>query len=228
MNQHQFKKWQVKEGSTIYNARAQFLSTTDILAHILRERDLAVHILDNVEFDELRNITIPEITSILNSRKSHHLSDNKINIIAEQIVSSVEFGRRVNIQTSNNDAQLGNPIVARKYFRDKFSNITSYEELIVAFLSGSLRPIKWEVVFRGTIRATAVSPREILIRALKNNAESIILAHNHPGGGLEPTADDRGVTNIIKEGCKYIDIRFIDHLIVTEDSCYSIKEEREI
>lgn len=223
MNQHEFKKWQVKEGLTIYNARTQLLSTTDILAHIIRDRDTAVLILDNIEFDDLKNITIPEITSLLGA-----LSLNKKASIAEQIAAAIEFGRRVNLQTSNNNAELGNPIAAKEYFRDKFSNITGYEELIVVFLNSSLRPIKWEAVFKGSIRATAISPREILVRALKYNSESIILAHNHPGGRIGPTADDRNVTNVIKEGCKYLDIRFIDHLIVTEHSCYSISEEREI
>lgn len=226
MNQHQFKKWQLNEGLTIYNARTQLLSTTDILAHIIRDRDLAVYILDNIDFDSLKAISIPEIKAILTTQI--RLSQTKVSIITEQIIAAIELGRRVNIQYTNNKVQLGNPIVAKEYFRDKFTNITSYEELIVAFLNASLRPIKWETVFRGSIRATIVSPREILTRALKYNAESIILAHNHPGGGLEPTAEDRAVTNIIKEGCQYLDIRFIDHLIIIAEGCYSINEEREI
>lgn len=227
MNQQQFKDWQLKEGLTIYNARTQLLSTTDVLAHIIRDRDLAVFILDSIEFDQLKDISIPEITSIL-SDSVKDISANKINSIAEQIVSAIELGRRVNVQTSNTNTQLGNPIVAREYFRNKFTDITSYEELMVVFLNSSLQPIKWEAVFRGSIRATTVSPREILIRALKYNAESIIIAHNHPGGGLEPSAEDRTVTDAIKKGCQYLDIRFIDHLILSEQGCYSIDKEEEI
>ncbi len=223
MNQQQFKKWQLKEGLTIYNARTQLLSTTDILAHIIRDRDLAVFILDNIDFDDLKNITIPEIAMMLNGKKSI-----SYRLIAEQIIAAIEFGRRVNMQTSNNNAELGNPVVAREFFRDKFSDITMYEELIAVFLNSSLRAIKWEVVSRGSIRAATVSPREILIRALKYNAESIILAHNHPGGNPGPTSEDRTVTNIIKDGCRYLDVRFIDHLIFTQSGCYSINEEQEI
>ena len=176
----------------------------------------------------MKNISIPEITSILNSKKSHYLIDEKINLIAEQIVSAIELGRKVNMKTSNKEVALDDPRIAGEFLRNKFADISGSEELIGAFLDSSLKLIKWEIVFRGTIRATTVSPREILVRALKYNAESILVAHNHPGGGREPTGDDRGVTNIIKEGCRYLDIRFIDHLIITKNSCYSIKEDQEI
>lgn len=228
MNQNEFKRWQLKEGLTLYNARTQLLSTTDVLAHIIRDRDIAVFILDVIDFDDLRNITIPEITNILERKKSHHFRDENINLIAEQIVSAIELGRRVSIKSINDQAALGNPIVAREYFRNKFTDILNYEELIVAFLNGGLKVIKWEVAFKGSIRASVISSREILTRALKYGAESIIIAHNHPGGSLEPTEEDRITTKSIKNGCQYLDIRFIDHLIVTDDGCYSIADEERI
>ncbi len=227
MNQHQFKKWQLKEGSTIYNARTQLLSTTDVLSHIIRDRDLAVFILDRLDFDQLKNISIPEISSMLKS--GYFLPNNeKINLVAEQIIAAIELGRRTNtINSTNNKDDLSTSEIASRFFREKFTDINSCEELIVAFLNCKLQLIAWEIVFRGTIRATTVSQREILIKSLKNKSECILIAHNHPGSSREPTSEDLGVTKVIKQGCKAIDIRLLDHLVITEEDFYSIKDEAE-
>jgi len=215
MNQQEFKKWQVREGLTIYNARAQSLSTTDILAHIIRDRDIAVYILDNIEFDDLENISIPEMTAICNCN----------NKIAEQIVSAIELGRRVSITPKFNDnVSLENPAKTWVHVKDKFTDITGKEELIVIYLDVKLKPIKTEIMFRGTIRATVYSAREILKGALKYNAESIILCHNHPGGTLEPSSEDKKLTVALRDGCGYLDVRFIDHIIITKQGYYSIAD----
>lgn len=78
---------------------------------------------------------------------------------------------------------------------------------------------------RGTVSEASVHPREIFKRAILNNASSIILAHNHPGGGTEPSVYDIAVTKKIKAAGDIIGIELIDHIIVTEDGYTSILEK---
>lgn len=95
------------------------------------------------------------------------------------------------------------------------------EEFWAAFLDTKNRIIAWEQVSKGTVNATPVFPREILARALKLEAASIILAHNHPGGDPTPSAEDIILTRRIEETASGLDIRLLDHLVVTDHEYYS-------
>lgn len=98
------------------------------------------------------------------------------------------------------------------------------EEFWAAFLNSKNGVIAWERMSKGTINATPVFPREILGRALKLDAASIILAHNHPGGDPRPSREDILLTDRIKETAAGLDIRILDHLVVTDMDYYSFNE----
>jgi len=74
-----------------------------------------------------------------------------------------------------------------------------------------------EVISVGTVNASLVHPREVFEGAIKNNATSIIVAHNHPSGDTEPSQADMQVTNILQEAGKILDIKIVDHVIVTNE-----------
>ena len=78
---------------------------------------------------------------------------------------------------------------------------------------------------KGGIAATFVDPRLIYAAALKAAATSIILAHNHPSGELKPSRADEELTRRISEGCKLLDIKVNDHLIITPDHYFSFANE---
>ncbi len=80
-------------------------------------------------------------------------------------------------------------------------------------------------VSTGGITGTVADPRLIFAAALKANATAIILAHNHPSSNLNPSQADEQLTFKIKEGGKYLDIQVLDHLIVCEESYYSMGDE---
>jgi len=80
-------------------------------------------------------------------------------------------------------------------------------------------------MFRGTIDATNVYPREVAKRALQPNAAAVILAHNHPSGMAEPSIADKHITNKLKQGLGLLDIRVLEHIIVG-DGCFSFAEHR--
>jgi DNA repair protein RadC len=85
------------------------------------------------------------------------------------------------------------------------------------FLDCDHRIIKWTEIFLGTIDSTVVHPREVVKEALRLNAASVILAHNHPSGSSNPTRQDIEITRILKNILLVIDVLVLDHIIVGDD-----------
>ena len=80
-------------------------------------------------------------------------------------------------------------------------------------------------VHRGTINSSLVHPREVFKRALLNNANSIMVAHNHPSGDPNPSKEDIQITERLKEAGNLLGINLLDHIIVGEDKYISLKEK---
>ncbi len=81
---------------------------------------------------------------------------------------------------------------------------------------------------KGGVSGTMVDSKLLLASAIKANASSIIIAHNHPSGNLKPSECDKRLTKKIKEGAKLLDITLLDHLIVTKDGFYSFIDDDEL
>ena len=73
--------------------------------------------------------------------------------------------------------------------------------------------------------APGTKERQLLKKALEEDATSIVLSHNHPSGSLKPSRADEELTRKIKEAAKYFDIKVIDHIIVSEEGYYSFADE---
>lgn len=80
-------------------------------------------------------------------------------------------------------------------------------------------------VSHGELSSTVVHPREVLKRALVNNAHGIIIAHNHPSGDPEPSLQDMQTTDRIKEACRILGINLLDHIIIAGDKYTSFRED---
>lgn len=88
------------------------------------------------------------------------------------------------------------------------------EVFMALFLDNQNRLIAHETLFTSTISHTEVYPREVVKAALKHNAASIIIAHNHPSGLAEPSDADRHITARLKQALDLMDIRLPDHLVI--------------
>lgn len=97
------------------------------------------------------------------------------------------------------------------------------EQFRVLFLNKKNILIADEVLSQGTIDQAAVYPREIIKRALFNEASNIILVHNHPSGSPDPSKADIDMTNIIVDMCKTINIIVHDHVIISNNKYFSFK-----
>lgn len=77
----------------------------------------------------------------------------------------------------------------------------------------------------GNLSSSLVTPREVFKRAILHNAQGVILAHNHPSGRVEPSADDITLTQKLSEGGKLLGIQVLDHLVLGIDDFVSMKQK---
>lgn len=99
-----------------------------------------------------------------------------------------------------------------------------HEVFVVMFLDAQNRLIDTEEMFRGTLTQTSVYPREVVKAALGKNAAAVILAHNHPSGCCEPSRADEALTQTLKSALALIDVRILDHIVVSGPSALSLAE----
>lgn len=95
--------------------------------------------------------------------------------------------------------------------------------LLYYFLDSQNRILEYKELFRGTINAASVYPREVVKEVLALNAASVILAHNHPSGVSTPSQADKLITTKLQQALNLIDVSIVDHIIIGETS-YSFAE----
>ncbi|MFM5224184.1 DNA repair protein RadC [Aeromonas allosaccharophila] len=98
------------------------------------------------------------------------------------------------------------------------------EVFVALFLDNQHRLLAYEELFLGTLGAATVHPREVLKSALKHNSAAVLLAHNHPSGYAEPSSADLQITDQLKGVLQQVEIRLLDHVIITAHTCVSLAE----
>jgi DNA repair protein RadC len=98
------------------------------------------------------------------------------------------------------------------------------EVFVGLFLDAQNRVIAVEELFSGTLTQTSVFPREVVRRALHNNAAGVIFAHNHPSGVAEPSHADETLTQALKQALALVDVRVLDHFIIGRGAALSFAE----
>jgi len=96
------------------------------------------------------------------------------------------------------------------------------EHFVLLTLDGARRLINTHTIFIGTLTAAPVHPREIFAPALEDRAASIIVAHNHPSGSLDPSPQDKQVTRLLKEAGEMMGIPLDDHILIAGEQYISI------
>ena len=99
------------------------------------------------------------------------------------------------------------------------------EAMVVLYLNNSNRTMGYSIASIGGITGTVVDVRLVLRDALLTQSTSIILVHNHPSGNLNPSQADISLTKKVSKAAEFMDIRLLDHLIITEDQFYSLADE---
>ena len=118
---------------------------------------------------------------------------------------------------------LSSPQEVKDYLRLEIG-LLEHEVFCVVFLDAQHRVIELRQMFRGTVTQTSVYPREVVKESLQLNAAAVILAHNHPSGVPEPSRADEFLTQTLKTALSLVDVRVLDHLVVTANAVVSFAE----
>jgi DNA repair protein RadC len=135
----------------------------------------------------------------------------------------IETALRILAQRVARGSLLSSPNAVKSYLRLRLADL-QYEVFCLLYLDKRHRLIAYDEMFRGTIDAASVHPREVVKSALRHNAAAIILCHNHPSGVAEPSNADELITQRLKSALELVDIRVIDHVIVSAGDAISFAE----
>lgn len=140
-----------------------------------------------------------------------------------QLRASLEMARRYLQQSLQQGDVLTSPEMTKNYLQTRMRDLP-HEEFHVLFLNSQHALIRAEVLFRGTIDAAAVYPREVVKQSLLCNASAVIFAHNHPSGVAEPSSADLRITKTLVNALNTVGIRALDHMVVGEADVVSFAE----
>lgn len=139
-----------------------------------------------------------------------------------QLAAVMEMACRFH-QTRAMGHAMDNPSIARQWLTSKLGH-RRQEVFAALYLNTRHHLISYEELFFGTIDGAAVHPREVARRALELDAAAVIVCHNHPSGVAEPSAQDRAITQRLKDTLALLDVRLLDHFIVAHDNVLSLAE----
>ena len=146
--------------------------------------------------------------ALLNSCERKALIDLALDVLAERHKYGVA---------------LTKPDETQKYLRLEIGSLKN-EVFGVIFLNNKHCVIKSEVIFTGTIDSASVYPRVVVQRVLDLNAAAVIFYHNHPSGSAEPSQSDQNITSKLKNALNVIDVRVLDHYVVSTHDSVSFAE----
>lgn len=118
---------------------------------------------------------------------------------------------------------MDSPEVVRDWLRLRVGG-KPHEEFGCIWLNAAHEVIEAGEMFRGTLTQTSAYPREVVKEALRINAAACILYHNHPSGAAEPSIADEMLTRTLKEALAMVDVRVLDHMVVTAEKITSFAE----
>jgi DNA repair protein RadC len=99
------------------------------------------------------------------------------------------------------------------------------EKFISISLNGAHEVIAVRIVTIGLVNRTIIHPREVLADPIQDRASSIAVAHNHPSGNLQPSMEDRKITQRLKDAAEILGLNFLDHLIFSDSDLFSFRRE---
>jgi len=141
-----------------------------------------------------------------------------------ELLAVLELARRALAQRMRERTVMDSPQAVRDFWQLHLAS-RSYEVFAVLFLDAQHRMLAMEEMFRGTLTQTSVYPREVVKRALHHQASAVVLAHNHPSGSVQPSRADEMLTHTLKAALALVDVRVLDHIIVSQGQSLSMAEQ---
>jgi len=200
---------------------ADRLSNAELLALILgsgNQGESAVHMAERLlaTFGDLRGLlscTVSELQTISGIGPAR----------ASQLVAIVELSARL-AAARQQQTTIRQPGDVQALLMPRLQHKTQ-EEFVLLVLDTKNKVLAVEDVFRGSLNASIVHPREVFKKAISRSAAAIIVAHNHPSGDPTPSREDIEVTRRLVEAGKIIGIEVLDHVVFGDGKTVSMKEK---
>lgn len=151
------------------------------------------------------------------------LADSLSGSRATTLQAVLELVRRAIGQQLEQREVFGSPDAVKNYLQLHLAR-KGREEFAVLFLDAQNRLIVMREMFRGTLTQTSVYPREVVREALELGAAAVVLAHNHPSVTVQPSRADEALTQTLKSALALVDVRVLDHVIVSPGLALSMAE----
>lgn len=164
--------------------------------------------------DELGKLSIKELKSVKGIGEAK----------AVTLIAALELGRRRQGTAILEKKRLFSSSELASFLKASLKDYP-YEVFAVVFLNLSNKVKHFEVISKGGISHTIVDPRIIFLKALEVQATSLVLCHNHPSGSLRPSREDVALTAKLKSAGQLLDIKVVDHLIVSDEGYYSFADD---
>lgn len=144
---------------------------------------------------------------------------------AFQIEAVLEIMRRYNLEKLGDRVTIRNATDIFNYMQPLAAPL-NVENIWILLLNRANAIIDCRAVSQGGTSATVFDLKTILRKVLLTpGVEAVIMVHNHPSGSLRPSPQDDTITRQLKQGCEYLGLRMLDHVIVSQDSFYSYSDE---
>lgn len=204
---------------------AESLSDAQLLAIIIRTGtkeqksiDLARKVLSLTKGDD-------NLLAILKLSLKELQQIKGIGIVkAIQIKCIAELSRRITKTTAKSRLCMNNPRTIADYYMEDL-RFVNQEVILLVMVDTKNQFLNDKIISKGTVNASLISPREIFLESLNNQAVYIILIHNHPSGDPTPSKEDILTTKRIKEAGVLIGIKLLDHIIIGDRKYVSLKEQ---
>lgn len=146
---------------------------------------------------------------------------------ASQIKAAFELGKRSKNAPSDASHKIiiDAPLKATQFLSPQLHN-QKKEHIIMLSLDTRKALIKKSLISIGTLDASIIHPRDIFKEAILNFAAGFILVHNHPSGNPDPSSDDIKITRQLIKAANFLDIAFLDHIIIGNPSYHSFREKQ--
>ena len=169
-------------------------------------------------FGSLRGILDASLTELQSVEGIGEISAIYLKVIRESATLYL-------LETSEEEEVLRDPEQLSNFWRMRIGHL-KHEVFAVAYLDSAYRLLRdgVETLQEGTIDRAAVYPRRVVETALNRQAAALVLAHNHPNGNVEPSEQDKVVTRAVVLAAETINLRVVDHLIVSASETFSFRE----
>ncbi|MGJ7557165.1 RadC family protein [Variovorax sp. RB3P1] len=141
-----------------------------------------------------------------------------------ELIAVLELARRAMGEQLRERTVFDSPDTVKQYLQLHIGS-RPHEVFAVVFLDVQHRLIALEELFRGTLTQTSVYPREVVTRAIHHQAAAVVLSHNHPSGSIEPSRADESLTQTLRAALALVDVRVLDHVIVSPGQSFSMAEK---